>query len=134
MLTRRSVIRANQLQHAADWIVRRSEPQPAAAPLLQGWVVIATCDTIEDAAVLALAVRGRSAWCITDDNTTWYLVETGDSDIDRCAEIAFATDALNQFGLHDRCEVIDAVVVDVAFRSEREASAFEVMAASGRFA
>ncbi|WP_072896085.1 MULTISPECIES: hypothetical protein [Sphingobium] len=133
MLTWRTVIPADQLQRAADWIVRQSHPLPAVEPLLQAWVVIVGCDTAEDAIIFALAARGRSNWCMSDD-TTWYLVESDHDDTDRCAEIAFAADAVKRYGLQDRCDLVDGLLVDFAFRSEHQASAFEAAVSSGLFA
>lgn len=130
MLIRRTVIAANQLQRAAEWIVRQSHPQPAAAPLLRGWVVVVACDDEGSAAIYGLAARGRSTWSMSGDKV-WYLVETHDAD--RAAELHFAIRTVDQHGLNSRCRVIDGLVIDVAFRQESHAEIFEAALSRGLF-
>lgn len=130
MLIRRAVIAANQLQRAAGWIAQQSHPQPAAAPLLQSWVIVVECDDEGSAAIFGLAVRGRSTWRMSGDNV-WYLAETNDAD--RASELHIAINAVDQHGLDDRCRVIDGLIVDFAFREETYARSFEAAVNRGLF-
>jgi len=130
MLIRRVVIAANELQRAAGWVAQQSHPQPAAAPLLQEWVIVVECDDEGSAAIFGLAVRGSSTWRMSGGNL-WYLVET--SDADRAGELRLAINAVDQHGLDDRCKVIDGLIVDFAFREETYAEIFEAAVNRGMF-
>lgn len=125
MMIRRAVIPAHQLSSAAAWLDALTPP--GIAPVIRGWVLLVICQADEDAAIFGLSMRGHSSWQLS--GTTWFLHES--DGIDRPSEMAIASDALDWLGLQERCDLVDAILADVAFRSEAEAHAFNEAEAAG---
>ncbi len=124
-MIRQTIIPAHQLSSAAAWLDALSPP--GLAPVIRGWVLLVICQADEDAAIFGLSMRGHSSWQLS--GKTWFLHES--DGIDRPSEMAFAAHALDRLGLQGRCNLVDAILADVAFRSEGQAGAFDEAAAAG---
>jgi len=122
LIERRFAIRARDLGRAVTWFAPEVALGEARWPVVQCRIIAVRFDFATDAARFAARAFGRARWRAAYD--TVYLWNQTSIDSDSLAEMSWARDRLDQLGMQNLSEIIDALIIDCTFRRSELVSAF----------
>ena len=122
-IEKRFAIPSRDLSRAVRWFERDVASGDASWPMVRSEALAVRFASRIDADRFAAAATGKARWRAENGRIVYFCDRTRDA-ADRKAQTDFSQDSLDRLGAAGRGEIVDGIIIDCSFDSQRAAAEF----------